>query len=224
MSFLGMVKSYTDCLAFKYYYNQHKVDAVDFSKKFVYFPLQMQPELTTSTLGGVYTDQILAIEKLSQMIPDDWYIYVKENPKQLEGHRGKFFFKRLSLLRKVKYLSKGINSFDLIKESQFISTVTGTAGWEAITSNKCCVTFGKTWYQEFHGIFKYHDNLDYKTIIQSKIDKSTLEKEYNDFIATTANGIVDNGHIPNYPDYNDSDNTEELKRSLIKIITQITKD
>ena len=221
-SFLGVIKSYMDCLRFKYDYNRFKIEDVDFSQKFVYFPLQLQPELTTSTLGGVYCDQLLAVEKLSNMIPKDWFIYVKENPKQLADYRGKFFFKRLSLISNAKYISKEVNSFDLIDRCQFVSTVTGTAGWEAITADKCCVVFGKTWYQEFQGIFKYQEDLNYKDIMQFKIERELLENEYNYFIKTTANGIVDNGHAPNFKEYNDSNNTRYLKESLTKIIQGLT--
>lgn len=223
-SFLGLLKGYLDCLVFKRDYNKFKNIDLDFSKKFVYYPLQLQPELTTSTLGGIYSDQILAIEKLSNMIPEDWFIYVKENPKQLEEHRGEYFFKRLSLLKKVKYVSKNVNSFDLIDRCQFVSTISGTAGWEAITANKNCLIFGMAWYQKFEGIFRYKLGLDYKSILENKIDRVKVEQDYNDLIKTTAVGIVDNGHVINYSNYSDLDNTKNLKSSIKQIILKIIEE
>lgn len=218
MTFLGLIKSHIDCLKFKYYYNRIKYDSIDTTEKYVYFPLQMQPEMTTSTLGGVYSDQILAIEKISNIIPKDWIIYVKENPKQLEGHRGEYFFKRLSLIKNVKYLSKEVNSFDLIDGCEFISTITGTVGWEGLLANKVTVVFGKAWYQNFSGIIKYHKDLTLKEILDTKVDKSKVERDYNNYISHTANGIVDRGYIANFKEYSDEDNTKYLKESLTKII------
>src|SRR5690606_32290981 len=48
------------------------------SQKFVYFPLHLQPEMTTSALGGIFEDQIFALSCLSSKIPVDWCILVKE--------------------------------------------------------------------------------------------------------------------------------------------------
>jgi capsule polysaccharide export protein KpsC/LpsZ len=221
MTFLGVIKSHMDCLNFKYNYHKLKLDSVDMGAKFVYFPLQMQPEMTTSTLGGIYSDQLLAIENISTLIPDNWFIYVKENPKQLEGHRGEYFFRRLKLLPKVKYLSKEIDSFDLVEHSQFVANVTGTVGWEALLAGKAVVAFGRTWYQEFCGVLKYHKDLSLETILNQKIDKRQFEIDYNKYVKKTANGIVDRGYITNFPEYSDKNNALYLRDSLKKIIESL---
>jgi hypothetical protein len=219
MEFLGVIKNYKDCLQFKKNYLKFAIDKVDFSQKFIYFPLQLQPELTTSTLGGIYSDQLLAIEKLSTFIPENWKIYVKENPKQLNKYREKYFFKRLSLLNNVEYIKKDVNSFELIKHCQFVATISGTAGFEAITSDKCCIIFGMAWYQKFNGIFKYSEDLIFEDIINFKIDKKKLEDDYNKFLEKTAEGIVDNGYIRNFKEYDEEENILYLTNSLTKIIT-----
>ncbi len=217
----GLLQSYKDCLCFKYHYQKFAESEIDKSRKSVYFPLQLQPELTTSTLGGIFVDQLLAIEKISCMIPDDWIIYVKENPKQLEGYRGNYFFKRLQKLDKVRYMKKDVDSYALISQSEFVATITGTAGWEAISGGKCVVTFGQSWYQNFPGVFCYRDDLSLNDILKYKIDHKKLEEAYNNFIQHTADGIVDRGYIVNYPDYSDDENAIFVEKSLEKIIKSL---
>ena len=52
------------------------------NKKFIYVPLHLQPELSTSPLGDIFVDQILMIETLSASLPPGWIIYVREHPLQ----------------------------------------------------------------------------------------------------------------------------------------------
>ena len=52
----------------------------------------MQPEMTTSAIGGEFRDQLLALEKLSNILPSGVKIYVKENPKQTLMHEDHYFF------------------------------------------------------------------------------------------------------------------------------------
>jgi hypothetical protein len=141
---------------FQYRLNVKKtaVDPVN-GERYVYFPLHLQPELTTSALGGEFSDQISAIEELSTILPVDWYLYVKENPKQNEAYRGKLFFKRLKNLKNVRYIKRVCSSSKLILGSEFIATINGTAGWEAIFAKKPILIFGYAWFSSFRGVTKY---------------------------------------------------------------------
>lgn len=86
---------------YDYYSRKLFVNEIKENEKYVYFPLHLQPEMTTSTLGKEYNDQILAIERVARIIPEDWYIYVKENPLQTNAYRDKYFYKRLQGIKKL---------------------------------------------------------------------------------------------------------------------------
>ena len=125
--------------------------------------------MSTSTLGGNYSDQLLAIEHLSSILPDDSWIYVKENPKQTGAMRGPKFFDRLDRIPNLEFLPSYANTHDLIDNSDFVATVTGTVGWEAIRKGKNVLVFGMPWYRNLPGAIQFHQGITYGMILDYKI-------------------------------------------------------
>ncbi len=218
MSLTGVIQKFQECRTFNAVFFDATVESVDFNKKYVYFPLQLQPEMTTSMLGGIYSDQLLALEKLSSLIPDDWLIYAKENPKQTPRQRGAFFFKRLQSIKKVQYLSTSINTHQLIENSQFVAVATGTAGWEAISGGKKVVTFGRPWYAPLPGVFQYKENLDITEVLNFKIDHSKLEAELNALLDVAYKGVIDPSYNQIVENYSDEKNIGYLKKFLKTVL------
>ena len=194
---------------------------IDLNKKFVYFPLHMQPEMTTSVLGKEYCDQMLAIERLAEFIPDDWMIYVKENPKQSYYMRERLFFTRVSMQKKVRFVGREYNTYDLIKNSQFVATIAGTAGWEAISGGKNVLVFGLAWYRKLPGVFEYKDNHSLDDIMDFEIDHEELNNAYNQLISKSYIGVLECGAERNVPDYSSEKNNEYIYSAMKKILSKI---
>jgi len=218
MRISGIFNKYEECKIYKKLSKEAYTKVVDFNKKYVYFPLQLQPELTTSILGAKYADQLLALEHLAKLIPDDWCIYAKENPKQTARHRDVMFYKRLSKIKKVHYIPLAYNSHKLIQESQFVSVVTGTAGWEAISGGKNVLVFGKAWYKTLPGVFTYTPDINFNNIINYTIEHTLLEEEYSKLIGKTYTGIVDPAYKPIYPEYTSAKNIQHIKSFLKSVL------
>ena len=163
---------------------------IDLTFNYVYFPLHLQPELSTSVLGGVYCDQLLALERLSRLIPSAWKIYVKEHPMQTYYMRETNFFRRLSLIPNVVFVDKKYDTYDLIENSRFVATITGSAGWEAICGGKNTLVFGKAWYKLMPGVFEYSDSLELEEILTYKINHSELEEKYSQLIGKAYDGYI----------------------------------
>lgn len=132
---------------------------VDLSKKFIYVPLHYQPESSTSPLGDFFVDQILMIRTLSAALPDDWFIYIKENFIQWEyvrGHLSRYpgYYEEMAKLKNVRLVPAEMSTYELIDRSVTVACVTGTAAWEAVLRLKPALIFGYVWFMYCEGIFR----------------------------------------------------------------------
>lgn len=210
---LPLYIQYKECL--KKYIKQP-----NYSEKFVYFPLHLQPELTTSVNGNIYSDQILAVERLSKIIPENWYIYVKENPKQTEYMRGDLFFKRLHMVKNVKYLDVKVPSAELLKNCEFCASIDGTASFESICGGKPTLIFGNVWWDFLPGVFKYNKEIDIDALLYYKIDLEQLKKEYNEYLSRTMIGTLypPEDYIQYCPELTKEKNTQNVVTLLTDLI------
>ena len=160
------------------YYNRLTV-APDFSKKYIYVPLHLQPELSTSPLASFFVDQQLMVQLLSYFLPEDIYLYIKEHPKQGSTCRSKEFYNNLLLNSNVQLISRTIDTFKLIDNSIAVATCTGMAGWEAIFREKPVLLFGNIYYQYMKGVFRIKTIEDCRKALDQIIKqnaKPTLKK------------------------------------------------
>jgi capsule polysaccharide export protein KpsC/LpsZ len=54
----------------------------------------------------------------------------------------------------VKFIDVHTRSIDLVRKSQAVATVTGTAGWEALFQEKPVLVFGYSYYQYAPGVHR----------------------------------------------------------------------
>lgn len=212
----------------KYLKNMEKATGtgeINLDVDYVYFPLHLQPEMTTSAFGKEFCDQILAIERVSEMIPPTWRIYVKEYPIQSAYMRGELFFKRLELLPKVQFIGGANNTYgstyDLIRHSRFVATITGTAGWEAVSGGKPALVFGLAWYRKLPGVFEYANSPKLEDILQCKINYKEVEAAYNHLMEKAYDGILECGWETQLKDYSPEKNNELLFVAFTRMIDML---
>jgi len=122
-------------------------DAIDVTKKFAFFPLQLEPEISTMLYAPYYTDQVWVAKQISKSLPIDWFLYVKEHPA-MYGKRTRAFYKELKKIPNLRLAPPTIESFDLTARTRLVITITGTAGWEALMFKKPVITFGDVFYNQ----------------------------------------------------------------------------
>ena len=156
---LNLTKKYASIL---YEKNTSKPN---FKSRYIYFPLHMQPEATTSPLAGAFVDQILIAQMITYFLPKNVYLYIKEHPSQAEMGRDPEFYNELLKIPQVRLMPISTNTFDLIRNSIAVATATGTAGWEALYRRKPVLLFGHCYYQYAKGVFRIKTNNDCKYAI-----------------------------------------------------------
>lgn len=121
-----------------------------------YFPLHLQPELTTSALGdGLYFNQVAALRHFVVLCRDAGMpVVVKDNPKQNYSHRSRYFFEALASVPGVICVSRSASSQQLVQSAAVLGTITGTAGLEALRQGKPVVCYGDAWWRGLAGVFR----------------------------------------------------------------------
>jgi len=203
-------------------------------KKYIYFLLPYQPESTLVPQGGKFYDVFMAISLISENIPHDWKILVKEHPAQYIRTNNRYgyigrdinFYERLKKIKKVILFNNSkYNHFFTIDKSQAVATINGTTGFEAIIRKKPCIIFGEVFYATAPNVYKINNSNDAKFLVKA-INKMKFydEQKMINFI----NGIIDSGQQIFFDEmhaksYMEKFNYEENKNKLRKLITKYIK-
>lgn len=206
----------------KHALNSNAVDELIASeRRFVYFPLHLQPELTTATFGGVYQDQLYAIELLSTLLKEDCMILVKENPKQTFFQRGELFFLRLGALGNVRLVNGAYSTYTLLEESQFAATISGTACWEALKGGKKCLIFGQAWYSALPGCYTYRENFDFEQFLAAtrrEVPFDELRAAFERLMSKAGDGVIDKDYSCLVAGFEAEANAKKVAGSLMQVL------
>lgn len=157
-------KSYMDYLnpiIFYFHYQKSKkyYCEADFEKKYIYYPLHYQPEASTCVCAEKYEKQMYYIDSWAKSLPADTVLYVKEHYALL-GHRDPQFYVDLQKYPNVKLIDPWESSRKLIENAMVVTTLTGTAGLEAILLRKPVIVCGNAVYENAPGVIKLDDIFD----------------------------------------------------------------
>lgn len=143
--------------------------------KFIFFPLHLQPEASTSVLARFYVDQISTVENIAKCIPLSHLLYVKEHLSALGTRKKQMaYYKRISSIPNVRLIHPEEDTQELIKRADAIVTLSSTVGWEALLHGKPVITLGDVFYNdsELTLIAKSYEE------VENALTKILLKKEH----------------------------------------------
>lgn len=152
-NFWSKLRSYLNFKKAMYFYNKNSITP-NLKEKFIYFSLHVEPEAVILARVGL-DNQLLLIKMLSDAIPKDWYIYVKEHPHQnkinnrecsyminnIDYFKSKNFYKEIAKLNNVKLISIQTSSKELMLNSQAVASIGGSISIEAWKNHKMAINF-----------------------------------------------------------------------------------
>lgn len=161
----------------KYY---HKISENKFPKKFVAFFPNYQPEASTMPEASIYADIYLILNNLFSKLPKDFKVIYKEHKTTFDYSRESFLLKNPVFYKYLKKKFKNLIFYDydtdkndLIKNSQFVITMTSNVAWEALLQRKKVVIAKGVWFDRFSGFIKIHE-------LDEKINYLLSNEEPND--------------------------------------------
>jgi len=193
-------------------------DKPNYRRKYIYIPLHCQPETTTSIYGKWHENQIHMIEVLSKAAPVGYTIYVKEHG-YLFSNRPFYFYKEIKKLPNVKLLSPYEDSFDLIKNSSMIATITGSTGWEALFFKKPVLTFGNVFYNVYDNVYNVKDFSKLPLVIHLKLNEKIKDENLIKFM-----GAMFRASYPGYVNLPGDCGEISLKKENIALISKGVMD
>lgn len=208
------------CQSVEYFefFTNHHANKFDLNQKFVYFPLQTLTELHSEILDNQFGDQLLALERLASMLPQNYKIFVKSDPNRDSDYLTPMFFHRIKRIYNVVRLPRCVNSGQLIDRSEFVATVSSQEGWEALTKGCRVLVFGKPWYRKLPGAYEYHDDLEHSEIVESNIDRSEFLHHINCLLSQSDTGRLISNDESNSVDETGIENSKRVANTIFDLL------
>ena len=154
------------------------------NEKFLYFPLQSEPEASIQMNTPFYTNQINLIETIAKAIPINYVLYVKEHPLQkVKLWRSIDDYKKIKNIPNVRFLHPSVNAQEVLEKSQGVISLFGATGFEALFYRKPVILFGDEYYDKLSMVTKIEKITNLSEQIRNALTNFKFnEKELSMFV------------------------------------------
>jgi hypothetical protein len=162
-------------------------------KKFVYFPLQFQPEETIDVIAPYFSNQIETARLIAMSLPDDYTLVVKEHPG-MAGLRPGSYLEKIARTVNVKLIDYRIASEDVLKKADLIVSPNGTTLVEAAFYRKPAIQLGNLGTTlKLPNIFKHTDMTTLTEKIKQALKVNLETEEYERRLENYVAAVYDTG-------------------------------
>jgi hypothetical protein len=161
--------------------NKKLLTKIDFSERFVYFPLALDEERNLLIATPFYTNQIEIIRHIAKSLPIGYKLYVKEHPSEaIRGWRSISDYEELMNIPNVYLIHPSVSSEGLYENCSLVITVGGTAGLDATFYGKPSIIFADLGYAILPSVHRIKTLDELPSAIRlslgKKVDPADLDK------------------------------------------------
>ena len=105
-----------------------------------------------------------------------------------------------------------------MKDCEFVATITGTAGFEAISGGKRALVFGLAWYRFFEGVSIYEEGIKFEEIMSKKIDFEKLKNQLFCYFNNAKNIAISEYQANLNANFNKQSNLKQIQKEILKYL------
>lgn len=163
------------------YLENNSKKTVDLDVPYVYFPMNVDEELSMLHYSPFFTDQIEVIKHVAKSIPVDYQLYVKDHPfQEFRAWRDIHEYQEIIDLPNVTLIHPSYPSKELIKHSKLVVTIRGTASLDAAYENKPSIVFGDVPFSIIPSVHKVNSLNELpkliRTCLSTPVNPSYIQK------------------------------------------------
>jgi len=192
----------------------------DIKGRLAYFPMHVQPESSIDVMGSYFSDQLKLIKDIRRALPVDTTLIIKEHNSFLAMNNYSFF-KKVKRIPNVKLIKYDISTFDVLRRSDIVFTVSGTTAYQAGLLGIPAITFCPMFFQGLSSVHSCTNivalrPLAYELLTNFKRDYKADCKFIEKLMCNSYDALWDN---PNRsPHVLNQDNMEKLHKAFINVI------
>ena len=157
----------------KKYIDQNFLQEIPNATKFIFLPLQQEPERSLLLSAPDYKNQVETVEYVSKCIPKNYLLFVKEHPTQGSGRDWRKIsdYKSMQNNPKVRLVHPSVSAIEIVSKSKLVITASGTLALESTFYNKPAITFADNDYTLLPSVSKLNSKNELRELIENSLEK-----------------------------------------------------
>ena len=156
--------------------------------KFVYFPLQFQPEAQIDVVAPFFSNQIETARQTAMSLPGDYTLVVKEHPAMV-GLRPPSYWEKIARTVNVKFIDYRISGEEVLKRADLVISPNSTTLAEAAFLKKPAIQLGDLGITlKLPNVFKHSDmttmSSKIKELLMADLNNADYERKLENFVAS----------------------------------------